>query len=135
MATLNEPLYDDLMHGVLLYVFNERAADARLDALQKFFAKDAVFYEPRSIVEGRLAISAAIEGFLGNLPADFSFAPSCESSGHHGAGYVRWQGGTPERPSAINGGLVALLADRQIVKLYFFVDPKPPRRNAPRPPV
>ena len=115
--------YDGLMRANLASVFNERDAGNRIRAIGKLYAEGAVLYEPDMAAEGHAEISEAVTRLLAGLPTDFTFTATGPALGHHGLGRLRWQGGPPNGPVAVNGMDIARFQDGRIQSLYVFIEP------------
>jgi hypothetical protein len=117
-----EPDYDYLLRSNLLRVFNERDASKRSAALAELFVETPVMYEPAAIVRGQTAISDAAAGLLERFGPTFEFVPHGAAVGHHGLGYLRWHGGSKEKPALVSGTDAAEIVDGKIARLWVLLD-------------
>lgn len=115
--------YDAIMLANLGEVFGERNPAARLVAIRRLYAEDAVLYEPDRPVQGHDAIDDAVSALLATLPPEFSFTAVRPAIGHHGVGRLPWRAGPPDGLVAVTGLDVAHIEDGLIKALYVFLDP------------
>lgn len=115
--------YDGLMQANLAWVFGERDAGRRIEAILELYAEDAVLHEPHASAKGHAAISEAVTALLASLPPNFVFHAAGPVVSHNGAARLQWRSGPPNGPPAVTGTDVAIFEGGLIRTLYVFLDP------------
>ena len=111
------------MQANLNWVFGERDGSRRLDAIDKLYADDAVFFESHATAVGKAQIASAVTALLARIPDRFVFAPDGPALGHNRMGRLRWRLGPPKGPAVQTGTDIACIKNGRIRSLHVFLDP------------
>lgn len=114
---------DALLQANLERVFNERDDARRADAIAALYTEAPVMYEPAGPVHGRGDIHRIAGELLQQFGPRFRFAAQGMAAGHHGMATLRWTGGEPGQPPAVQGFDTAEIVDGRIARLWVLIEP------------
>ena len=116
---------DQLMHGNLLEVFNERDPDRRRAAVARIYAPDVRWTDDEGVCVGHDALDAKAAELQGKLgPLQFVTAGPVHQT--IGFGYLAWHlVGTDVNTPQVSGFDVAIIRDDVIAELYTVLTAGP----------
>jgi hypothetical protein len=104
-----------------LALWSETDEARRRPVIADIYTEDIYFVDPFFTISGRTQINEFIADLLKKHPG-YTFRMAGPVEAHHNVAYVGWQFGPPDKPGAVTGHDVFVLADERIQLIYTFID-------------